>query len=290
MNHQLDELSNTASKLIQFGREQLAQQDIAYQEALLLLSYASGTQKEKLLAFPETVIDDQSITHYKDYIQRRLNHEPIAYITEHKEFWSLPLHIKKGVLIPRPETELLVEIVLQQFTPQVNLNILDLGTGSGCIALAIAKHLPSAYVTACDISSTSLDIATHNAKELNINNIKFIESDWFTKLPAQNYHCIISNPPYIASEDQDIESDVIKHEPHDALFAKQQGLSALQHIIENAMSYLHHDGLLLVEHGRQQATAVTQLFNQHGYQNVQAYEDLQGHTRASSGVFHKSKG
>lgn len=281
-------ISQSISDLLSAGREKLKQHnDDAYQDVLLLLAHASGHSKETLLAHPELNIDTSIIMRYQNFLERRINHEPLAYITGQKEFWSLPLHINKDVLIPRPETELVVDIALQHLADNQALQILDLATGSGCIALAIAKHRPLANVMATDISEPSLEVAQANAKQLEIKNIRFIKSDWFKKINSNSFHCIVSNPPYIAHDDEHLDSSVKKHEPHEALFADDNGLSCLKHIIQNAGNYLQNNGVLIVEHGWQQASSVQTLFAQYAYQDIHTHTDLQGHPRATSASINK---
>jgi len=274
----------TIQQAINQGRQQLVNTvDNPQSEALLLLEHASKLTKEYLIAHNEEPLDAQSYQQYLDYLQRRNLGEPLAYITQIKEFWSLPLSIQPGVLIPRPDTELLVETTLSIANKQSSPTILDLGTGSGCIALALAKELPNAQVTASDNSETCLAIAKQNAEKLNLNNVRFLLSDWFTDISPHNFDIIVSNPPYISLKDKHIEQHVEQFEPQSALFSSNDGYADLDEIIQQAQHYLSAKGTLLVEHGFQQASAVRTLFSANNFSHIHTQKDLQQHERVTYG-------
>jgi len=251
-------------------------------EALLLLEYACQKNKEFLIAHCDESLNTTSYQHYQDYLARRVTGEPMAYITQEKEFWSLSLKVKPGVLIPRPETELLVEASLA-IANKPELNILELGTGSGCIALALAKQLPKATIIASDNSRLCLQVAQLNAIKHQCKNIFFIESNWFKQINQYNFDIIISNPPYISPDDINIEQNVQAFEPHSALFSSNHGFSDLYHIIQHASKYLIPGGTLLLEHGYQQAKTVRTQFEKFGYNNIHTLKDLQQYERVTQG-------
>lgn len=275
-------------KAVQHGRELLTDKvHNPQQEASLLLAHSINKSKEFLIAHSDELISDDSFQRYKQYLSRRAEGEPIAYIQQQKEFWSLDLKVSPAVLIPRPETELIIEVALELLQDKDHANILDLGTGSGCIALALAKEKPHSQITACDTSSDCIDVAKINAQNLALNNIIFITSNWFQSIDTNNFDIIISNPPYISSDDEDIEYEVQKYEPKSALFSCNQGLKDLFHIIKNAPNYLSSDGTLLVEHGYKQGNDVRTQFNKCGYNNIHTSQDMQKHERVTQGTVAK---
>lgn len=279
---------HTFEKLLKHGTQTLNPHvNNAYNEALTLLQHASGKRKEHILAHAEDTTDHDTQHAYQAQINRRIKGEPLAYILKQKEFWSLPLQVGPEVLIPRPETELLVEVALNCLASQAQATILDLGTGSGCIALALAHEQVDATIIASDISQQCIDIATRNAKQLNISNVSFVCGDWFEAAPQEKFNLIVSNPPYIAKEDSHIEEHVRTYEPNIALFSEDNGMQALTHIIQHAHNKLHPAGQLILEHGWQQADSVNEQLEKHGYQTIRNHRDLQGHTRVTSATFIK---
>mgnify|MGYP003645663801 CR=1 FL=1 len=274
----------TIQEAIQYGQALLSGKvDNAQHEAYMLLAHTIDKRKEFLIAHSDEQLSDSSFKHYQKYLLRRADGEPAAYILQQKEFWSLPLKVSPSVLIPRPETELMVEIALELLTDTDQANILDLGTGCGCIALALASEKPHAHITACDNSSACIDIARTNAQSLSISNVTFITSNWFEAVETNNFDIIISNPPYISSHDADVEYDVQKYEPSCALFSSNNGLDDIFHIIEHAQNYLSPGGTLLIEHGYKQADAIRTHFSQHNYSSIRTSLDMQHHERATRG-------
>ena len=196
----------TISQALKEGSDFLGTEiDNAYHEALILLQHATHRTKEYLIAHTEETIREDCLSRFRQYLERRDHGEPIAYIIEEKEFWSLPFYVTQGVLIPRPETEQLVESTLELFKNRSHAKILDLGTGCGCIALSIAKEKPDTQVTACDISDACLNVAQVNAQNLNIHNVSFVRSHWFSAITPGDFDIIVCNPPYISEDDQLIE-------------------------------------------------------------------------------------
>jgi release factor glutamine methyltransferase len=213
---------------------------------------------------------------------RRLHGEPMAYILEHKEFWGLEFKVTADVLVPRPETEHLVEWVLNHFHHDIPLLLADLGVGSGAIAVAIGKERPAWQIDAIDQSAAALAVAQQNAVTHQIGNIRFHLGDWCSALPQQRYDLLLSNPPYLAANDAHLQQ--LKHEPIAALSAGIDGLDAMRKIIAQAPDYLIKSGYLVLEHGYNQAAAVIQLLQQRGFSNIQSHFDLAGHPRFVTAV------
>ena len=224
---------------------------------------------------------------YRALINRRVNGEPIAYILGAREFYGLNLKVTPATLIPRPDTETLVDAALAKIPQDKNLRILDLGTGTGAIALAIAKHRPQAHVTAVDASQAALDIAIENAQNLNIPNVKFVLSDWFSALNQDNnmqkFDVIVSNPPYIEQNDVHLAQGDLPWEPISALVAGQDGLSDIRKIVTQAPQHLNPHGWLMLEHGYNQAEVVADLLKQAGFSEIETLKDLGGNDRVMLG-------
>jgi len=220
----------------------------------------------------------------------RAEGHPVAYLIGKKEFFNIELKVASGVLIPRPETELLVELAIDhvQASGKKTPRILDLGTGSGAIGLALAKNLPNSQVTCVDVSAEALKIAQENARLLNLNSVKFIQSDWFddlaTSLPAEDclFDVIVSNPPYIRHDDIHLSQGDLRFEPASALTDDHDGLMAYRSIFKEAIAFLNPSGLILVEHGFDQSREVCELLQEQNYINIKAHQDLAGIWRAAS--------
>ncbi|MFT8258077.1 MAG: peptide chain release factor N(5)-glutamine methyltransferase [Candidatus Symbiodolus clandestinus] len=251
-------------------------------DAEALLSHMTQQSRATLLAFSETLLSQPRQQALSDWLTRRVQGEPIAYLTGEREFWSLPLQVTPATLIPRPETELLVEQALQRL-PQTACQLLDLGTGSGAIALVLAKERPDCQIIATDCCQQALAVAQHNAQCLQLTNVRFLQGDWFAPLARQRFQMIISNPPYLDTEDPHWQQGDLRFEPRQALVAAEQGLAALQQIIRQAADYLLPSGWLLVEHGWQQGEAVATQLQQAGYRQVATLTDLAKHPRISLG-------
>lgn len=259
--------------------------DTARIDAEILLAHTLAKSRTYLYAHPEAPLSKQQLLLFQQNVARRSLGTPVAHITGTREFWSLPLRVNQETLIPRPETELLVELMLSRLGHQQNARVLDLGTGSGAIALALAKERTDWQITACDYSETALQTAEENARELGLHNICFHQSDWFSNINTpESFHAIVSNPPYIAANDPHLGTGDLRYEPLLALVSGSDGLSALEHIIKHSLARLTPEGLLLIEHGYDQKMAVTSMLNDYGYKHVQSWKDFQGHDRVSGGI------
>ncbi len=254
-------------------------------EAQLLLQHALKVNRAWLIAHENDALQANIHAAYRALISRRLNGEPIAYILGVREFYGLQLKVTPDTLIPRPDTETLVEAALGNIPQNKIFCILDLGTGTGALALAIAKHRPHVTVTAVDASQAALNIAIENAQNLNINNVKFMLSDWFSALKNQKFDVIASNPPYIEQNDVHLKQGDLPWEPISALVAGQDGLDAIRHIIQHVQYYLNPHGWLLLEHGYNQAARVADLLNQAGFVEIIHLQDLAGMQRVTLGCY-----
>lgn len=256
-------------------------------DAELLLAHLLKKERSYLHSHNDQELNSETIDSFLNFERQRLSGKPIAYILKHQEFWSLDLAINEHVLIPRPETELLIELALKFLPANERLQIADLGTGSGAIALALAKERPNWFITATDISNEALSIAKKNAHAHNLKNIQFILSDWCLNLTPYKFDAIISNPPYIDANDPHLQGS-IKFEPNLALVAKNHGLEALTTIIAQAKNQLKFNGLLILEHGFEQGNSVKNLLITNGYGNISQHQDLAGLDRAVCGNFTSS--
>lgn len=253
-------------------------------DAEILLHAISGIHRAMAYARPEQLLTHEQLEDLQLVVARRERGEPIAYITGTQEFWSMPLEVSPAVLIPRSETELLVERALELVSLENPSRVLDLGTGSGAIALAIAHARPHAQVIAVDVSQDALAVAANNQRTLGIRNLEFKHSDWFNALGDQRFDVIVGNPPYIAADDPDVAPNVIAFEPKLALIAGATGLEAIERIVQEAQNHLSVHGWLALEHGWKQAAAVRALLVQQGYSHVRSRPDLAGHERITEGV------
>ena len=252
-------------------------------EVQCLLQHVLKTSRAWLLAHPEYCLNNSEQIHYAALLQRRLCGEPIAYMLGEREFFGLMFKVTSDVLIPRPETELLVELALQHAPLHEQCRVLDLGTGSGAIALSIAHTRPAAQVLACDASAAALEVARANAQRLCITNTTFIQSDWFEALNVQRFDLIVSNPPYIAAGDPHLQCGDVRFEPASALASGDDGLHDIRRIISQAKAHLDRNGWLLLEHGYDQATRVRELLQQNGFDEIFSACDLAGIERVSGG-------
>lgn len=251
----------------------------------MLLQQTLGVARSYLLAHPEQVLNATQQTAYDAMLQRRLQGEPIAYILGEREFFGLSLKVTPATLIPRPETELLVELALQRVPAHGHFRVLDLGTGSGAIAISIAKSRPDAEVVAVDASAAALRVARENAQRLGIANLGFLQSEWFSALGGgQRYDLIVSNPPYVAAGDAHLTQGDVRFEPVSALASGADGLDDIRRIVVEAGDFLEPGAWLLLEHGYDQAAQVCDLLRQNGFRGVFSAKDIAGIARVSGGA------
>ena len=236
-----------------------------------------------LLTHPEHQLDDQQYARYAALFERRLLGEPVAYLLGEREFYGLNFKVSPATLIPRPDTELLVDLALQHIPQQGRCRVLDLGTGSGAIALSIAHARPNAEVVAVDTSTAALEIAQLNAQRLDLKSARFLQGDWFSALHDERFDIVVSNPPYIAAGDAHLARGDVRFEPRSALVSGAEGLDDIRRITAQAKAHLNPDGWLLFEHGYDQAAQVRALLQQAGFTAVFSARDLAGIERVSGG-------
>ena len=253
-------------------------------DAELLLAHALGKSRSYLHTWPERALDAAQLECYQAAMVRRQAGEPVAYILGQQGFWSLELEVAAHTLIPRPDTELLVETVLA-LLPATPAQVLDLGTGTGAIALALASERPAWRLTGVDRVAEAVALAERNRIRLKLSNSAFVESHWFSALAGQRFQLIVSNPPYIAADDRHLAEGDVRFEPSSALVAGADGLDDIRLIIHQAPGYLEAGGWLLLEHGFDQAAAVRELLSARGFSVVESRRDLGGHERISLGRF-----
>lgn len=257
--------------------------DIPHLEAEILLAHTLRVARSYFHAWPERELSSIEQENFCAFVLRRMKGEPIAYIVGYREFWSLNLRVTSDTLIPRPETELLVELVLEKLTGSEVKIIADLGTGSGAIALAIAHEKPHWQVHATDCMPAALAVARENAESLQLKNVTFHEGSWCAALPAFQFDVIVSNPPYIANHDSQLQAQVLQHEPRSALLSGADGLDDIRQLVQQAKNFLKPGAYLFLEHGYQQAESVRQLLKQAGYKNINTHQDLTNKDRVTGG-------
>lgn len=257
-------------------------------EVQSLLQQVLAVPRSHLLAHPEQVLTAAQQAAYDGLLQRRLRGEPVAYILGEREFFGLNLKVTPATLIPRPDTELLVELALQRIPAHGRFRVLDLGAGSGAIALTIAHARPEAQVTAVDASAAALAVARENALRLGIRNVDMVRSDWFAALEGRRYGLIVSNPPYVAAGDEHLVQGDLRFEPASALVSGADGLDDIRRIVDQAGRFLEGSSWLLLEHGYDQAGAVRALLEQCGFIGVFSAGDMAGIERVSGGKLMKT--
>jgi release factor glutamine methyltransferase len=251
-------------------------------DAELLLARILGLPRSALIARGDEPVATNHESAFAELIRSRARGVPIAYLTGSREFWSLPLKVSPAVLVPRPETEILVEHALTLLPRDEVCSVLDLGTGSGAIALSLAHERPRWAVTGVDISPAALEIAAHNAQALKLSHVQWRLGHWFNPVAGERFHLIVANPPYIAANDPALTA--LCAEPAAALIAGPTGLEALRDIIAQAPRHLHARGGLALEHGITQGQDVAQLLQQYGFDSIRTYSDFSGRPRVTLGV------
>ena len=259
--------------------------DSARRDAEILLGHCVGKSRSWLYTWPEREVAAPQVDHYQRLLAQRRDGQPVAYLVEQREFWSLPLRVNHHTLIPRPETETLVSWALELALPADAL-VLDLGTGSGAIALALASERPDWRVTGLDASEDALAVARGNATSLGLQRVGFGCSDWYRGVAGQRFHLLVANPPYVDPIDPHLERGDVRFEPRAALVAEQAGLADLAQLVSGAPAHLYPGGWLLLEHGFSQGEAVRALLRQAGFEEIETRSDLAGMERISGGRLH----
>ncbi len=262
---------------------QLLGSDSSRLDAELLLCSALGQSRSYLFTWPDKLLSDDEQQRFAALLERRVAGEPVAHILGERGFWTLDLKVTADTLIPRPETELLVEAALARL-PEGGARVLDLGTGSGAIALAIASECPACEVVAVERSETALAVARENAQRNAIENVQFLQGSWYQPLNGEQFDVIVSNPPYICADDPHLVTGDVRFEPLTALASGADGLDDIRRIIDGAANHLNPGGWLLLEHGYDQGDTVCELLRGAGFRAVELLADLQGHGRVSLGL------
>lgn len=252
-------------------------------DAELLLARAIDVPRSYLFAHPDDTLDPAAIARFTAAIDQRADGVPLAYITGEKEFWSMTFQVTPHTLVPRPETESLVEQALSRIPKRATASVLDLGTGSGAIALAIAKERPLCTVVATDVSAAALTTARENARHNGLPNLEFLQGNWFEPVAGRKFDIVVSNPPYVPDADPDLAR--LRHEPLGALASGADGLDAIRHIVEQAGRFMNRGGILLIEHGDRQSEAVAGLLRAANWSDISVHEDLAGIPRVTSAAW-----
>lgn len=272
------------SEFIKFGSESLEGiTDSPRLDAELLLLNVLEKERSYLYTWPEQELDDVQVSEAQSLLKRRQQGEPVAYIIGKRDFWDFSVEVTPDTLIPRPETELLIEVALQKFDPRAKLEIADLGTGSGILAIALAREFAGSNVSAVDVSKGALEVARSNCESLRLKNIQFKCGSWLEPLANKTFDLIVSNPPYIEDADHHLEEGDVRFEPRSALASGADGLDDIRIIANQAIAHLKEGGVLAVEHGYQQGEAVQDIFIAAGFEQVETLKDLQGHDRVTVG-------
>jgi len=274
----------TVTELLQKAEQSINSSESARLDAEVLFCDVMKFNRSRIYSYPDQVVPDDKLALFQSLIEQRQQGLPIAHLTGKKEFWSLELAINEDTLIPRPETELLVEIALQMIPEDATCNILDLGTGSGAIAIAIASEKPDCKVVATDINTNTLVMAMKNAETHRLENIKFYVSNWYQNIPSQEFDLIVSNPPYIRQDDEHLSQGDVRFEPEIALVAGTDGMQAINIILENAKQYLASNAYLLIEHGYDQKSLVHEAFLKYDFKHIKTFQDLSGQDRMTMGI------
>ena len=274
------------AEIINQGQQLLAAfSDSAKIDCKILLAFTLNKEMSFLLSWPEKKLTEQEFQAFMVLFHRRLQGEPIAYIIEEGEFWSLPFYVSPATLIPRPDTELLVEHILARHLEN-DLSCLDLGTGTGAIALSLASEQKSWKIDALDFSDDAVMLAKKNAQRLLLPQVDIYQSDWFSNVkPNKKFNIIVSNPPYIDEADHHLTEGDVRFEPLSALVARDHGFADIKRIAKDAQAYLNNNGALYLEHGFEQAEGVRNIFNQLGYQLIETIKDYSENDRVTCAVF-----
>jgi release factor glutamine methyltransferase len=271
---------STISDLLKRSSELNDASDTPRLDIEILLSYVLEKDRSFLYAWSDHYLSDQQKSRFEALFERRIHGEPVAHLTGTREFWSLPLRVSPATLIPRPETELLVERILSLPLSEQS-SVLDLGTGTGAIALALASEKPRWNITAVDTVYDAVQLAEENRQQLGFDNVQVYQSDWFSRVKQQQFDVVVSNPPYICAGDEHLQQGDVRFEPVSALVADDLGLSDIRTIVSAVHVYLKSGGWLLLEHGFDQGLAVRQIMLRAGFDEVMTYTDFAGLDRVS---------
>lgn len=275
----------TIAELLRRATELENVSDSARLDVEVLLCHVLKKERTYLFTWPDHDVTGQPLAVFNTAFERRKNGEPVAHITGEREFWSLKLSVNNSTLIPRPDTELLVEQSLQLPLPE-NTHVLDLGTGTGAIALALASEQPHWQITAVDVVDEAVALAERNRQQLQLNNVQIAKSSWYQQLsPDRRFHLIVSNPPYIDPVDPHLSQGDVRFEPQSALTAANHGLADIEIIAAGAQSFLEDEGFLLVEHGYDQGEQVRTVFAKQGFNDVHTVQDLANNDRVTIGRY-----
>jgi release factor glutamine methyltransferase len=272
----------TIAELLQSATAANQLSDSSGLDCELLLCFVLGVDPSFLKTWPERQVSDDHRAQFDGLLQRRIAGEPVAYLIGSQGFWSLDLEVSPATLIPRPETELLVEVALELSLPE-QASVLDLGTGTGAIALALATERNYWKVCAVDLQQQAVDLAERNRQRYQLNNVRLFASDWFAAIPAQRFDLIVSNPPYIEANDPHLSQGDVRFEPASALVSGDDGLDDLRLVCSQSVDYLADGGWLLLEHGFDQGAAVRELLELAGFNSVETRPDLNGCERITLG-------
>jgi len=273
----------TLRQALQYARQQLQALEQGHFDAEVLLCFVLQKNRAHLIAWPEKPLSADQWQRFQQLIQRRAAGEPVAYLTGRREFWSLDLNVTPDTLIPRPDTEVLVEQALQRIPSDAPWRIADVGTGSGAIALAIASERPACQLYAIDISPGALQVARDNARRLGIKNVTFLQGKWLQPIADKSLEMVLSNPPYIQQDDPHLQQGDVRFEPRSALVAGTDGLDDIRVLCDTARQALKDGGWLLLEHSYHQGSAIVALLKQQGYSEIIDIVDYSGNDRLAIG-------
>lgn len=277
-------MANSVTPLLDQAYQQLAAvSDSALLDAEVLLCHCLHKNRSFIRAWPEHPLTDQQASEFLALISQRQQGVPVAYLTGEREFWSRSFKVNPDVLIPRPDSELLIELSLDLLPANQANKIIDLGTGSGILAITLAAERLESQVIACDLSPAALRTAQDNAQQLQISNVRFLASNWFSAINDRDFDLVISNPPYIDQHDPHLQQGDVRFEPDSALISPENGLQDIRLLADQARQHLKPGGYLLIEHGYDQQTAVQALFKRFNYQQITTHPDYAGNPRVTSG-------
>lgn len=252
-------------------------------DAQVLLTHILNCNTAHLAAWPEKELSSEQEKNYLNLIQQRQQGLPVAHLTGSREFWSLNFLVNNSTLIPRPETETLIEFILENFGDKKELKLLDIGTGTGAIALSIANEKPAWEIIGSDISKQAIQLANSNKEQFEITNCKFTQSDWFNNITTNDFDIIVSNPPYIANDDPHLKEGDVRFEPHSALTSGDNGMDDIEHLCTQAKNHLKSNSWLIIEHGYNQQHLVAECFAKNNFIDIEQKQDLAGHVRMTAG-------